>query len=527
MSSDPVDIRLLGASTYLSDNTDVIQTAIDSGHPVYIPYGGSTDATFKFGRRLKLHPGTVIRGDGRMSSILEFTGSGIAIDDVDYGPATRSILSGFKLQASDTKSTIGIQMTNAKIVVLENLWIEGRGWSKAGISILGGQGTDYNTYAYRILGCDISGCKGDGIFIKDDAGTGGLYVSHSHIQGCGGIGFNQVFGSNGPGYKCQVYVEGNDIEGNAGGQINCDSLCGSTFKDNHLENQGLPANPCIAIPEACKVPPMRFGSRISGITAGGKTWHGQFFGLNIIGNNINSVYSKWAIEFSSTSGSIGIIVQGNNIVGPTNRWTKRSGKWKKVASGWNKVLPNKWENRCEGESPKYADEASVPVIESEEAQAAIVSHPQLNLVILGNSCRGIFEGYDYAGYGGGLFTSSPFLGQDTEGHHFRGDLRFGITTITETVSWNNTSLDYINTYGRSSSFHFKSNNPITFPLPIHKVGKRLLFKNIGVAAVTLISTEGTIDGSPKPYGLAKYAFVELEDDGTDYWIVGSGTGDAT
>jgi hypothetical protein len=169
-----------------------------------------------------------------------------------------SILYGFKLQASgDNVSTIGIQMTDAKIVVLENLWIEGSRshWSVAGLSILRRQreSGDVNTYAYRILGCDISGCNGDGILVKDDAGTGGLHVFHCRIQGCKGIGFNQVFGSNGPGYKCQVYVEGNDIEGNDGGQVKCDSLCGSTLKNNHLENSRLPG-------KSATIPPMSFGA---------------------------------------------------------------------------------------------------------------------------------------------------------------------------------------------------------------------------------------------------------------------------
>jgi hypothetical protein len=56
-------------------------------------------------------------------------------------------------------------MTNSKLVMLENLWIDGQetGFSFAGLSILGGQGSDYNTYAFRVLGCDFSGCEGDGI----------------------------------------------------------------------------------------------------------------------------------------------------------------------------------------------------------------------------------------------------------------------------------------------------------------------------------------------------------------------------
>ena len=155
----PVDIRWFGASTSLDDNSAAIQRAIDTGHPIYIPYDGSKNAAFKFTRRLKLRPGTAITGGGRTVSILEFTGCGIAIDDVDYGPATHSILYGFKLQASDPASTIGIQMTNAKVVVLENLWIEGADslgsrahWSIAGLSIRGGQGTGQNTYDYRDTG---------------------------------------------------------------------------------------------------------------------------------------------------------------------------------------------------------------------------------------------------------------------------------------------------------------------------------------------------------------------------------------
>ena len=85
-----------------------------------------------------------------------------------------------------------------------------------------------------------------------------------------GIGFNQEFGAGGPGHKCQVYVEGNDIEGNDGGQVNCDSLWGSTFKNNHLENQRLPG-------KSATIPPMSFGSRrvpkASSGTTTGKNMH--------------------------------------------------------------------------------------------------------------------------------------------------------------------------------------------------------------------------------------------------------------
>ena len=77
-------------------------------------------------------------------------------------------------------------------------------------------------------------------------------------------------------------------------------------------------------------------------------WNGQFFGLTVTGNMINSTAADWAIEFPSTSGSVGIVVSGNQIIGPTD-------------GGQKKPL------------------------------AAIVSRPQFNMDISGNSCTGVFE----------------------------------------------------------------------------------------------------------------------------------------
>jgi len=72
----------------------------------------------------------------------------------------------------------------------------------------------------------------------------------------------------------------------------------------------------------------------------------------------------------------------------------------------------------------------------------------------------------------------------------------------------------------SSTFHIETVSIATFTLPDHKVGKRLLFKNIGLQPATLkpAPANGTIDGKVS-YTLQQYDFVELEDDGTDYWII--------
>jgi hypothetical protein len=56
------------------------------------------------------------------------------------------------------------------------------------------------------------------------------------------------------------------------------------------------------------------------------------------------------------------------------------------------------------------------------------------------------------------------------------------------------------------------------PLPYHKSGKRLLFKNENSGTVTL-RPKGKIDGKAIDYTLKQYDFVELEDDGENYWII--------
>ena len=53
-------------------------------------------------------------------------------------------------------------------------------------------------------------------------------------------------------------------------------------------------------------------------------WNGQFFGLTVTGNVINSIAADWAIEFPSTSGSIGIVVSGNQIIWADRRRAEES-----------------------------------------------------------------------------------------------------------------------------------------------------------------------------------------------------------
>jgi hypothetical protein len=148
-------------------------------------------------------------------------------------------------------------------------------------------------------------------------------------------------------------------------------------------------------------------------------------------------------------------------------------------------------------------------IDEPEAVAAIVSRSQINMDISRNSCVGVFEGKDCAGIGDDVFRShNSFHGQHRSGHEFFGDLRFGITVLNDS-----SVLD-----SHSYTFHIKTVNIVTFTLPDHHVGKRLLFKNVGLQPTKLKPASGRIDDMSS-YTLKQYDFVELEDEGTDYWII--------
>ncbi len=95
-------------------------------------------------------------------------------------------------------------------------------------------------------------------------------------------------------------------------------------------------------------------------------WNGQFFGLVVTGNVLSSVFARWAIEFPSTSGSVGIVLSGNLISG-----------------------------ECQLGDPTTRKCIDVP-----EAVAAIVSRSQINIDISGNSCVGVFEKKDFSDFGG-------------------------------------------------------------------------------------------------------------------------------
>ncbi len=218
-----------------------------------------------------------------------------------------------------------------------------------------------------------------------------------------------------------------------------------------------------------------------GLTAGIYTahyaWNGQFFGLNIIGNVITSVFARWAIEFPSTTGSVGIVVSGNLITGECYK--------RDVATG-----------KC---------------LDDPKALAAIVSRSHFNTVISGNSCVGVFEGMDYADYGGLFSDNNSFSGQDREGHQFLGDLRFDIRKMNDASIIDSHSYTHLIDTTKER---------LTFTLPDHKAGRRLLFKNVGPqTAILKPKNSERIDRSMDIYELHPSDFVELADDGKRYWII--------
>jgi len=146
------------------------------------------------------------------------------------------------------------------------------------------------------------------------------------------------------------------------------------------------------------------------------------------------------------------------------------------------------------------------------SNAAIVSFPQTNIEISANRCHGVFEGRDYSDYT--TANNASFRGQDLAGNQLLGDLRFGNVIVTDVDPLTGTKVINSN----SHVILLQTTTAQTLTLPDHKLGKHLLFKNIGTQTVTLTTASGTIDGN-LTHALSQYEFVELQDDGMNYWIV--------
>jgi len=214
-----------------TDNSGVLQNAINSGYAVMIPEG-----TFNFSNTLTLRKDSLILGIGK-KSILRYTGNGVAMRE-PVGSYTNGYdnlkLMNFTL-TTNSNSTVGIELTNNYQVTLSGMFIDGglTGFRTAGISIIGS--TPYtNSAIIRITDSEIWFCIGDAIRISGPGGGAGIWIERNHISG-NAIGINQTV-PDGKYPATNFHIKNNVIEGNLQGAIQAQVLYASSITGNYFEN---------------------------------------------------------------------------------------------------------------------------------------------------------------------------------------------------------------------------------------------------------------------------------------------------
>lgn len=214
-----------------TDNSAILQNAINSGHAVIIPEG-----TFNFSATLTLRKDSIIVGIGK-KSVLRYTGDNAAMRESE-GSYTNGYdnlkLMDFTL-TTNSASTAGIELTNNYQVTLRGLFIDGAtiGFRIAGIHIIGGTPST-NSAIIRIIDGEIWFCAGDGIRISGPGGAAGVWIERNHISG-NLLGVNQTI-PNGAWPATNFQIKNNVIEGNINGAIQAQVLYASSITGNYFEN---------------------------------------------------------------------------------------------------------------------------------------------------------------------------------------------------------------------------------------------------------------------------------------------------
>jgi hypothetical protein len=214
-----------------TDNTEVLQAAINNGASVIIPEG-----VFNFNGTLTLKKDGTIFGVGK-KSILRYTGTSVAMREPQgaYQSGYDNLkLSNFTLTTNSASQT-GIELTNNYQVTMSGLFIDGAtiGFQTAGIHIIGSTSAT-NSAVIRITDGEIWLCVGDGIRVSGPGGAAGLWIERNHITG-NGLGVNQVI-PDGAWPSTNWHINNNVIEANYQGAIQAQVLYASSIRGNYFEN---------------------------------------------------------------------------------------------------------------------------------------------------------------------------------------------------------------------------------------------------------------------------------------------------
>jgi len=291
----------------LTDNSTILQSAINAGYAVMIPEG-----TFNFAGTLTLKKDSIIVGVGKRS-ILRYTGTGVAMREPvgSYqGGYDNLKLMNFTLTTGSASQT-GIELTNNYQVTINGVYIDGNGvgFRTSGIHIIGGTPAT-NSAIIRITDGEIWFCVGDGIRISGPGGAAAIWVERNHISG-NGQGVRQVL-PDGAWPSTNFQINNNVIEGNINGAVEAQVLYASSITGNYFEN--IDGSTAVALRIANNG--YAQGLNISENLFGGKSaqynidMNGPADITGIIANNIFAGASVAAIRVNTARG---LVIENNTL----------------------------------------------------------------------------------------------------------------------------------------------------------------------------------------------------------------------
>jgi hypothetical protein len=257
---------------------------------------------------LAIPTGIVVEGESQLGSKISYTGAAIALD-VTYGALVYNAVAFRKFQLKSTTGTIGIRVSSAIGVYIDQVYIRGSllGWTVAGIQ-LSAPSAGQAVISFSMQNSYLENCNGYGVQMT------GVNAAVNHVNF-----FNNRFNSNLQGHvTCSNDVRvwnfiGNDLEAaGAAGALYLRNVLGLTIQGNYFEQGAGITTVTLSAAQGCK-----------GVTITGNHFEGQLgTGTAVLFGDGAPVYgldcsANWLSGYATGIGGTGAgITVVNGVIGP-------------------------------------------------------------------------------------------------------------------------------------------------------------------------------------------------------------------